>query len=336
MQSRRALWWRVVQIIIAVLILAAVGWHFYKILRQPNLRSAEIRIDWAWIVASGALYCIGLIFWGGFWFRLVRQYGDPLSILGAARAYATSHLGKYVPGKVVAVIARVSLARADSARAGVSVLTAVYETLTTMAAGAMIAAILLPLLRAGDSALGWKALGLLAIAGVPILPGVFNRLGKRAAKPFLPADSPPLPPMRVTTLLGGFLQTSVGWLFLGGSLFAMMHALPDAAFAMTGRSLLLCIAYMAISYVAGFLALPTPGGLGVRETILQQLLLAELAHLASADAAAIAVLAVLLLRLLWTLCEIILVVVTFTGYRICNSKRPVGALPADTDQKATA
>lgn len=322
MHNRRALWWRIAKIVIAALVLAAVGWHFARILRQPELWRNDLRLDWRWLLLSGLLYSIGLTFWGGFWWRLVRHYGDRLSLLGAARAYAASHLGKYVPGKAVAVIVRVGLARADGARAGVSVLTAVYETLTTMAAGALIAAILLPLLSTGDASLGWKALGLLAIAGIPILPGVFNWLAKRAARPFLPPDAPPLPPVRITTLLSGLLQTSGGWLFLGASLFALTQAMPAASLPFSGRTILLCIAYMAMSYVAGFLALPTPGGLGVREAILQQLLLLELTSKPPNEAAALAVIAVLLLRLLWTVSEIVLVAITFAGYRILKKPLP--------------
>lgn len=320
MQSRRAFLWRLVQVLLALAILAAVAWHFTRILKQPELWSKNLRLHWGWLLLSALLYTIGLVFWGGFWWRLVRLYGDSLSGIGAARAYAASHLGKYVPGKAVAVIVRVALARSDGARAGISVLTAVYETLTTMAAGALIAAGLVPFLRTNDANLGWKALGLLAIAGVPILPGIFNWLAKRAAQPFMPADAAPLPPIRIRTLLTGIVQTGFGWLFLGASLFALMQALPATDFPLTARSLLVCIAYMAMSYVAGFLAIFTPGGLGVREAVLQQLLMAELASHAEDEAAALAVLAVLLLRLVWLVCEIVLVAITFAGYRILRVK----------------
>ena len=40
---------------------------------------------------------------------------------------------------------------------------------------------------------------------------------------------------------------------------------------------LVCTAYVSLSYVAGFLTLPAPGGLGVREAILQQLLARQFA-----------------------------------------------------------
>jgi hypothetical protein len=58
----------------------------------------------------------------------------------------------------------------------------------------------------------------------------------------------------------------------------------------------------------------------VREAVLQQLLLTELASQTGDEAAALAVLAVLLLRLVWLVCEIILVAVTFASYRIFKPK----------------
>ena len=65
-----------------------------------------------------------------------------------------------------------------------------------------------------------------------------------------------------------------------------------------------CTAIAALSYVAGFVA-QTPGGLGVRELILQQFLVPRLGGEAPA------VVAVLLLRLLWTTGELVAAGVLF-------------------------
>src|SRR5260370_10166480 len=104
----------------------------------------------------------------------------------------------------------------------------------TRPAGAILAAVLL----IGQSPLHWRegetagtrvasgaALGLVALAGIPILPGVFNRLVRRAAAPFLKADAPPLPPVRNRTLLGGLALTAFGWILLGISLWCVLQAI---------------------------------------------------------------------------------------------------------------
>ena len=61
-----------------------------------------------------------------------------------------------------------------------------------------------------------------------------------------------------------------------------------------------------LAYVAGFLTLPAPGGLGVREALLQPFVARELeASLSSDRAEAEAVIVVLALRLVWTAAELV-------------------------------
>src|SRR5205823_5057822 len=82
--------------------------------------------------------------------------------------------------KAWAILMRAALL--PGVRPGAAALTAAYETLTTMAAGALIAAGVIPWLLAGQESLGAQALGLLALAGLPILPGVFNAIIARVPR----------------------------------------------------------------------------------------------------------------------------------------------------------
>jgi uncharacterized membrane protein YbhN (UPF0104 family) len=300
MRVKWAAVWRGAKIALAVAIVGGVGWQFAKILRRPELWQQPLEVDPAWVAVAAALYALGFTCWGGYWWRLLRRTGEWLPPTLAARAYFVSQLGKYVPGKAVSVFMRVAYARAAGVRTGVAAITATYETLTTIAAGALIAAILVPFMEAESSTMGWKALGLLAITGIPILPGVFNRVAARLARPFVPKDAPPLPQLGFASLLGGLAQTSFGWLCLSASLQALLRGL--------GRDELPwldCLAYVSLSYVAGFLTLPAPGGLGVREAILQQLLARQFApRLGDVSAETFAVVVVLLLRLIWTVTEL--------------------------------
>lgn len=305
MQVNWPILWRAVKVALALLIVGGVGWQFAKILRRPELWQQPVRLDAAWLALAGLLYAAGFACWGSFWRRLVCRLGEALPWPAAARAYFVSQLGKYVPGKAIAIVMRVAMARSAGVRTGVAAITATYETLTTIAAGAIVAAVLFPFLG-GDSNNWWKALALLAVAGIPILPGVFNRLAARVARPFTPRDSLPLPRLTTGALLGGLAQTAVGWFCLGASLLALLQGVgvgttrPDVPW-LTGT------AFVALAYVAGFVTLPAPGGLGVREAILQQLLARHLApQLGEAPAESYAVIVVLLLRLTWTVTELTL------------------------------
>jgi hypothetical protein len=291
-------WWRWLRVALAMAIVGGVGWQFARLFSQPELWERPWHVHPAWLAACVVSYFVGLACWGTFWLRLLYRVGLRPRPAAAYRAYYVSHLGKYVPGKAWAILMRATLL--PGVRPGIAALTAAYETLTTMAAGGLIAAAVIPWLLVGQESLGAQAIGLLAVAGLPILPGVFNVIIARATRPFVdPAD--PLPRITWTALPEGLVIAGVGWTFLGLSALALVQAIiPNAPVPSMGFAVR-CLAFNALSYVAGFLALPAPGGLGVREAIFQQLLAAELrvTH-PEAVAAGLAALAVIVLRLVWT------------------------------------
>ena len=64
---------------------------------------------------------------------------------------------------------------------------------------------------------------------------------------------------------------------------------------------------MALAYVLGFVVLVAPGGLGVRELVLQHALIRQFAASQDESAAAgLAVVVALVLRLVWTIAELVL------------------------------
>jgi hypothetical protein len=325
MRGRWRRLWPALKVLLTLAILGGVGWQFVRILDNPALRSADptrtpariladgfLQARPQWLLLSAGLYVLGLGFFAAFWIRLLRALGQRPAVAAAVRAYYIGHLGKYVPGKAWALVLRTTLVRGPNVRLAVAAQSATYETLTTMATGALLAALLFALHLSDGLAKGWMALGLLVLAGIPILPGVFNRLVRRVAAPFLEPGSAPLPAVRTTTLLRGLAITGGGWLLLGVSLWAMLQAVRPTEVVWAWEDVARCLAFMSLAYVAGFLMLPAPGGLGVREGILQQLLALELrASLDPQEAAAQAVVAVLLLRLLWTVAEVVTAAVVY-------------------------
>jgi glycosyltransferase 2 family protein len=302
-------WWPFLKIAVFIAILAGVGWQFARILQSPELQQtdqtrspAEIlwdqmsRAEPVGLVASGFLYLLGLAFSAFFWLHLLRVVGEPRPVLPGLRAYYVAHLGKYSPGKGLALVMRATMAARAGVRPGAAALTAVYEILTTMAAGALVAAILVSWQMRDNPALTWRALGLLALAGIPILPGVFNLVVQRLSARFLPGQPAVMGRLRTKTLLLGLVSTACGWFFLGASLEAVLHSLGLSEGTWTASGWLRSTAFIAASYVAGFLT-PAPGGLGVREFILEQLLAPQIGPRA--------VVVVLLLRLLWTVAEVL-------------------------------
>lgn len=304
--------------VIAVVIIGAVSWHFARLLRRPELWDNPPPLHPEWLVATVGGYVAALCLWGAFWWRLLGATKETVAWTTAARAYFLSQLGKYIPGKALAIVLRVWIVRRAGVRPAVAAVTAVYETLTAMTSGCLLAIILIPIVTALSAQHQWTLLGLLLLAGLPIFPGIFNRLAHRAAHPFLAPHSSPLPTLSLRQLVSGLAQTCLGWLVLGMSLKATLHSLGHE-----GLPWLTCTAYVAFAYVAGFLTLPAPGGLGVREALLQQLLAASLADsMGRPQGDGFAAVVALSLRLWWTIAEVTLAGLALAAPRVIQRIRP--------------
>jgi uncharacterized membrane protein YbhN (UPF0104 family) len=155
---------------------------------------------------------------------------------------------------------------------------------------------------------------MLAIVGPPILPPVFTRIVYRLSLPFRDKLDLSLPTPDWIALLEGIAITAAGWMVLGASLWAVLHSLEPAAFPFAWEEWCRYSAYLAIAYVAGFVIVLVPSGLGVREYFLKLFLAQQLiAHngFSEAEASAHAVVSVLLLRLVWTGAEVCIVAVLY-------------------------
>ncbi len=303
---RRWLVWA--KALLALLIVVGVAWFFVRIVSSSELQEIDpTRTPWQllcekilaaspmMLVLAGGLYLLGLAFSAAFWMLLLGWAREPLPVGIAVRAYYLGHLGKYAPvGKGWAFLIRVGLAFQGGVRPVTAAVTTAFETLTTIAAGAFLAAMLLLFDRGGDRAWFWPTLGLFVAVGLPIIPGVFNFLVDRVGARFRePGQS--WPRFGFGSLLIGLGLTACGWALLGASLAATLGAFNPEWVTEPLTVWLRCTALVSVSYVAGFLA-STPGGLGVRELVLQQLLAPTLGVRA--------VIVVVLLRVLWTLADL--------------------------------
>ncbi len=292
-------WLRVAKVLAAAVIVGLVGRRFYLDLRQLDPETLAIRPGW--LMASGLWYLAGLGCSGMFWYKLLWLLDQRPSIRATLRAYYIGHLGKYVPGKAWALLLRSGLICGPRVHVGVAALTAFYEVLTTMASGALVAACIFSCQPPQVSGLTWSPVLsgflLLGLVGEPLLPAIFNRLIRRLARRLQSLDATPQPRVRNRTLAGGLLLTSLGWVFLGAGLWAVLQGVlrepPILTFAVAAQ----CVGALALAYVAGFLAIVVPGGVGVREYVLLQLL----GSLGPETEIAVAV---LVLRLVWTGAEV--------------------------------
>jgi uncharacterized membrane protein YbhN (UPF0104 family) len=344
-------WWPVIKALLAVAILVAIGRQFSRDLQRPELWKRSLRVEW--LVLSGLLYLLGLGCSAFFWYRLLRMVGQQPAVPAVVRAYYLGHLGKYLPGKAWALFLRAGLVRSNQVRLGIATLTSLYEVLTTMAGGVLLAAILLPwqLPRSPPTTdlpvlrqlLALEApevsspdrkgilllIGLLmAVVGIPVIPAVFNRLVRRMTRTFPKAEAIQLPHLKVTALGQGLLLTACGWLLLGSSLWALLQAILSEPPAWSWTDWTRETGYLALAYVAGFVIIVVPSGLGVREFFLTLFLVPEVTPLLTprdGDPKATVILIVLLLRLIWTGSEVIMASII---YWLPSSAVAAGPSPA--------
>lgn len=334
MHPTRRRWWPVVKAALSVVVLFFIGRRFALDLHQPELYQEPVAVRW--LVVSAGLYLVGLTMACAFWGWLLGQLGPTPAVLPLARAYFVGQLGKYVPGKAFALVMRAAMARQAGVTPGLAGMTAFYEVLTTMGSGVLVASGIYlvlawqePTFDAGVSwGHAWRALvrlqppedgfsagALLVLALLlcglilwPTTPVLFNRLAKRLSTPFRdPARE--LPRLRWAHLGMGLFLGAIGWAFMGTGTACALHAVADAGLPWTAANVAQVTGILAIGYVAGFIILIAPGGLGVRELFLTWLLtpaIAQAHDLTPALARGKVVLVVLLLRVSWTVAEVLL------------------------------
>lgn len=337
MRSRLRKIWPFVKFPLAIIILVLIGRRFAIDLQShPDL--LHMSLGWGWLALSGGLYIAGLACSNIYWLQLLRLYGQSPRPAAAVRAYYIGMMGKYVPGKAWALVLRATLIAGPRVSAGIAVLTSFYEILTTMTSGAALATVLYFTLAPDlhshfDWSMFWtlmqlqpteefvfdrkvltaSSLLLTAAVGIPIIPTVFNWVVHRMSLPFRAGDAA-LPRVHLRSLATGLSLTAVNWLFMGISFWAAAKAVVGPSLRTSLQDAGLYIAAMGASYVAGFVFIIVPSGLGVREFFLTLFLVPEL-HLNQgielSDARALAVVAAVILRLAWTVAELCAVAVVY-------------------------
>jgi uncharacterized membrane protein YbhN (UPF0104 family) len=305
-QGSRKKWVLIVEVVLAVVIVAAVGWNFRNILKGIDPAELPLRLRVELLVPAGLLYLLAHLCWATFWVRLLHFEGVRVSWFVGLRTYYVSQFGKYIPGKVAVPLMRIGMLRPHGGHPIPVAVTAVYETLTSMSAGALLAVVFLPTLGMLPEEVSGNATLLFAVAAVPIGLGLLNKFAARLVKKKRGPQARQLPSPSIFLLAQGLIHGVCGYgllaLSLGLTVRGLIPALPD----MGRESYSVDMAAVALSYVAGFVIAVAPGGLGAREIALKLALTPQFVPAFGPHAAGLAVIVALTLRLTWTSAEVIL------------------------------
>ncbi len=309
-KNRKKKTWLRIAVQVAILALLVWGIRRYLSAALADMKDYQWELHPGWLVLSGVCYVLGLSPCVWFWRRLLSRFEQRPHPLHVIRAYYIGHLGKYVPGKAMVVVIRTVMLREKQVNTTVAAVTVVYETLTMMAVGAAIAALLVAILWSDQSLALVIAVGLMVVAVVPTLPPVFRWLSNLVGM----GKSDPQVAERLATfgygeLFIGWIVIAGGWFVLGLSLWSVLKAIGVENIPLF-QSWPWCTAAVSLAVVAGFLSL-IPGGAGVREAILLPLLAPQLGPTVALGAA-------ILLRIVWLVAELTVSAILFLMGKIAS------------------
>jgi hypothetical protein len=251
----------VAQWLLGLLIIGLAARSLMRNWTELRSQPLDWRIEPGWLLLSAlvvwAMYALLIVAWR----LMLAGWGQQLDGWSAARIWTVSSLGKYLPGKVWAIAGMALMAQRAGIAAWAATGSAVVLQVLAIGTGAAVAGLSgRHAIEAADPRMG-AGLTLLiagAVAGVALLlwPAFLRRLLRLAAPDAEARGTPP-----VAGIVFGIVANLVAWVGYGLALWLLARGLLPSAGLHPG----LAIAVFTASYLAGFLALFAPGGIGVRE-----------------------------------------------------------------------
>ena len=284
----------VAQWLVAAVVIAFAARELARQWRDVAPALQGLRLDWIRVLGSGILVIATYLILIEAWRATLRVWSETLPFATAARIWFVSNLGKYVPGKVWQIAAMGAMAQ----RRGVSATAAIGSSLVVNLVSVLAGFAVIAMTAAGrvgsvisaqatESAARSAELTVIAIAvaggaALVLAPVAVPRLAALAGRVSGRGVVIPRVPARAIWVAAG--STLASWVLYGIAFSLFAHGVSQRA---TGNA----SSYIAVytgSYLAGYLALFAPGGVGVREAVL--VLAMPRFNLASAaDAAVIAI-----------------------------------------------
>lgn len=257
-RSSRARWARAVGILIGL-----VGTAFVvRVLVQnrEEVGTATANADWVPLVGAFIAACLGMTGIGLAWRAALRTLGARLGVLSSLRGYFVGQLGKYVPGGVWAIMGRGEWARAEGVGGPVAYSSVLLSMGSAYLAAILLSATLMPFARILGSSGELRlllVLLLLPLGFALIHPriasqvlGLLRRFTRRPLEMAVP---------RWGHSASIVLRQVPSWLLIGSASALIGMALGDSG------DLANIVVATSVAWVVGFIALPVPGGIGVRE-----------------------------------------------------------------------
>ncbi len=242
--------------------LAGVAFVVRRIVRdRSQIADALSSANPAWLVVGSITGLVAMTLIGANWLLILRRAGALAPWRRGMSWFFVGQLGKYVPGGIWPVVGQAELAHRGGTPRGVAYSSTAMSMVATFLGAATVAAAT-GLIAPSDGRLLPAVLVVALIAGLaclmlPVMRSALDRLAHRVTRRELR-----LPGARWFTLL--ILRYAPVWVsFAGMNLFAVVALGVD----LDGGLVIELIYVTCISWMAGFVIIGVPGGIGVRETV---------------------------------------------------------------------
>jgi uncharacterized membrane protein YbhN (UPF0104 family) len=224
-------------------------------------------LNWAALALAFTLMLSASALYAYLWKVILDRLGTPLSYRKSYRIFFISQLGRYIPGKVWSILGLVYLSQKEGVSKIISGASVTLQLLLQIVSGVIVFALALPFWKGLESSVGLLALIVCVPVGLVLLHPALVTRGVNLA-------------LRLTDQAETELSWSYGYLLGQLALWVGFWLWNGVAYHFLIRSLdssplpnvVVLAGVFSIAWVAGFLSLVTPSGLGIMEGALTFLL----------------------------------------------------------------
>ncbi|MBE6888748.1 MAG: flippase-like domain-containing protein [Ruminococcaceae bacterium] len=244
-----------------VLAVGFIVWYFVQNWTEISEKLCEVNIGV--FLFSMLFYFVYKLTLASLWHYITLINGCSVKYEKAVTSYMYSLLGKYIPGKVFMLAARLTCYKEEGAPLSKVTVCFFIENVCTLLAAALM--FVVSLFFFPNELLGgyrWITFLLIAAFFALIHPRVINMvlklIGKLVKKPLEI-------PMKYSQMLKVVLLFVGNWLIIGAGFYILASSVYPA---LELSQMLFCAGIWGVSAIIGILAIFAPSGLGVREGIL--------------------------------------------------------------------
>jgi glycosyltransferase 2 family protein len=253
---------RLVNLVGIAIGVAGIAFVTRRIIRdRSEIADALSSAEPGWLVVGGATGLVAMVAIGVNWLLILRRTGAPAPWRRGMSWFFVGQLGKYVPGGIWPIVGQAELAHRGAIPRGAAYFSTAMSMVATFLGAATVAAVT-GLISPSDGRLlpsvivAALAAGLVVLAAPAARSAVHELAGRATTRELR------LPDPRWFVLL--VVRHVPVWLaFSGMNVFAVVALGADLDAALVVE----LIFVTCISWMAGFVVVGVPGGIGVRETI---------------------------------------------------------------------